>query len=240
MKIIPGILEDSYNEIDERVQSVSEYVDLVHVDICDGQFVPSQTWPYSHMITGKVEQDYHIRQLLSEDTGLPEWEKLDYQFDLMIKDPWHNMEIWGRIGASSIVLHYAAFPTVEKFVETYEIARSFLLDVGMAATFDEYTAHKPEILEIFDKGILKFFQTMDIKHIGVQGEPFDNRWSAEVGEIKKQYPDLWIQADGGIHEDSILKVRDSGVDSVIIGSGIFAEGNAGENVQYFTDIVRGQ
>lgn len=238
MKIIPGILETSFKEIDNNVQSVSEYVDTVQVDICDGQFVPSKTWPYSGMVTGRIDQDYQIRQLVNEDSGLPEWEKLDYQFDLMIKDPWHTMETWGRVGASSVILHYAAFPSVEKFVETYEIAQSFLMDVGLAATFDDYNRLQSQIFEIFDKGIIKFFQCMTIKQIGVQGQPFDDRWLVEIPKIKKLYPNLLIQTDGGVGEKTIHKLQDVGVDQVVIGSGVFAEGNAGENVEFFNDIVQ--
>ncbi len=69
----------------------------------------------------------------------------------MIKDPWHSIETWGRIGASTVILHYATLPSVDKFVETYELARGFLMDVGLAVTFDEYIARKPEILEILNK-----------------------------------------------------------------------------------------
>lgn len=239
MKIIPGILETSFKEIESSVQSVSEYVDTVHIDICDGQFVPSKTWPYSGMVTGRIDQDYQIRGLVTENEGLPEWEKLDYQFDLMIKDPWHTMETWGRIGAGAVVLHYAAFPSVEKFVETFEQAQGFLMDVGLAATYDEYIKYKPEIFEIFQKGIIKFFQCMTIKQIGVQGQPFDDRWMTEIVDIRKQYPNLIIQADGGVSEKKITLLQDADVDQVIIGSGIFAEGNAGENVEFFNDIVQG-
>lgn len=238
MKIIPGVLETSFKEISNNVESVSEYVDTIHIDVCDGQFVPSKTWPYNGMITGKIEQDYQIKQLINEDDGLPEWEKLDYQFDLMIKDPWHTIETWGRIGASTVVLHYAAFPSVEKFVETYELAQGFMLDIGLAATYDEYIKLKPQICEIFDKGIIKFFQIMTIKQIGIQGQLFDDRWLTEIEEIRKQYPDLLIQADGGVSEKSITKLQYLHVNQVVIGSGIFAEGNAGENVEFFNDIIR--
>lgn len=239
MKIIPGILETTYDEIEERVQSVSEYTKQIHIDICDGQFVASKTWPYDGMITGKIEQDYHIRGLLNEDTGLPEWEKTDYQFDLMIKDPWHTIETWGRIGASTVILHYVAFPTVEKFVETCESAQGFMMDVGLAVTYDEYIKLQPQIFEILDKGIIKFLQTMTIERVGEQGLPFDGRWLEEIPNIKSKYPDLVIQDDGGVDEGTVNKLKDVGVDRVVIGSGIFAEGNASENLQYFNDIVRG-
>jgi pentose-5-phosphate-3-epimerase len=238
MKIIPGVLETSFKEISNNVESVSEYVDTIHIDVCDGQFVPSKTWPYNGMITGKIDQDYQIKQLINEDDGLPEWEKLDYQFDLMIKDPWHTIETWGRIGASTVVLHYAAFPSVEKFVETYELAQGFMLDVGLATTYDEYIKLKPQIFEIFDKGIIKFFQPMTIKQIGVQGQLFDDRWLTEIEEIRKQYSGLLIQADGGVSEKSLIKLQHLHVNQVVIGSGIFAEGNAGENVEFFNDIIR--
>lgn len=238
MKIIPGILETSFAEIDTCVQSVSEYVDTIQVDICDGQFVPSKTWPYSGMITGRIEQDYQVQQLLQENDGLPEWEKVDYQFDLMIKDPWHTIDTWGRIGASAVILHLAAFPSTTTYLDTCEQARGFLMDVGLAVTYDQYIERKSQIEEILNVEAVRFLQCMTIKNIGVQGQSFDERWLTVLPAIKTQYPNMLIQADGGVHEHSITQLQRVGVDQVVVGSGIFKEGNAGENVEFFNDIVR--
>ena len=62
MQIIPAILEESYEEIEERAESVPEAVSI-HVDICDGIFVDHQTWPYAYLKSPDLDQDDNIHQL---------------------------------------------------------------------------------------------------------------------------------------------------------------------------------
>ena len=43
-KIIPGILEKDFSEIQKKVQLVKPHVDRVHIDILDGTFVPYESF----------------------------------------------------------------------------------------------------------------------------------------------------------------------------------------------------
>lgn len=248
MHILPGILESSFNAIEERVEEVSHSVEKVQVDICDGLFVQSKTWPYSGMITGRIEENFHIQQLLAEDIGLPLWDKIEYQFDLMIKDPWRTMEVWAQIGASSVVIHPTSCESIPQVIQTIEQAQSFLLDVYLAYTYDEWmAAHSTpekakETASLFTDYGVKGIQCMTIAKIGVQGQKFDELWVSELAARQDFFKaaHLKIQADGGIHEgvgehhaDDIFEI---GADSVVIGSGIFGEGNPTENVHFYKQL----
>lgn len=248
MQILPGILESSFNAIEERVEEVSHNVKKVHVDICDGLFVPSKTWPYSGMITGRIEENFQIKQLLAEEIGLPLWDSIEYQFDLMIKDPWRNMALWAQIGASSVIIHPTSCESTEKTIVAIELAQEFLLDVYLAYTYDEWkTANSTpekvaETVDLFTNHGVKGIQCMTIEKIGVQGQKFDERWEREIIDQNLFFKgaDIKIQIDGGIHEgvgehyaDSIFEMD---ADSVVIGSGIFKEGNPTENIEYYTKL----
>lgn len=248
MKILPGILESSFDLISERVEEVAHEVKKVHIDICDGLFVPSKTWPYSGMITGRIEENFHIKQLMSEEIGLPLWDTVEYQFDLMVKDPWRNIALWAQIGASSVVIHPTSCESIEKVITTIELAQSFLLDVYLAYTYDEWkdANSSPEKItetsDLFTAHGVKGVQCMTIKNIGVQGQKFDERWEEEMvnQNLFFRSANLKIQIDGGIHEgvgehhaDSIFEMD---ADSVVIGSGIFAEGNPTENISFYKNL----
>jgi pentose-5-phosphate-3-epimerase len=245
MQILPGILESSFGAIQERVEEVSHSVQKVHVDICDGMFVPSKTWPYSGMITGRIEENFQIKQLMAEDMGLPLWDSVEYQFDLMIKDPWRNMALWAQIGATSVIIHPTSCESSDKVIVAIELAQSFLLDVYLAYTYDEWkeansTPEKvTETYDLFTKNGVKGIQCMTIQKIGVQGQKFDERWEDEMihQNLFFRSANLKVQIDGGIHEgigehhiDSIFEMD---ADSVVIGSGIFAEGNPTENISFY-------
>lgn len=239
--ILPGILESSFDEIHNHVESVASSVKKVHVDICDGVFVQSKTWPYSGIKTGRIDENYHIQKLQTEDIGLPLWERVEYQFDLMIKDPWRTLPIWAQAGATSVVLHASSVEGKEKLLESISIAQGLLMDVYMSWTYDEWKTAKEMDLEglteiLVTSGIVGF-QAMTIKHIGLQGQDFDERWNDELLYVKETFPHLLIQLDGGVDEDVVEKIDITPVDSFVIGSAIFKEGNAGENVNFFKQML---
>lgn len=239
--ILPGILESSFDEIQSAVESVASSVKKVHVDMCDGIFVQSKTWPYSHIKTGRIEDNYHIIKLQSEDIGLPLWERIEYQFDLMIKDPWRTLPVWAQAGATSVVIHPTSCESHEKVLESISVAQGLLMDVYISYTYDEWqTAKEKDMAALTDilttSGVVGL-QCMTIKHIGIQGQDFDARWDAELDYIKTTFPEMLIQIDGGVDEDVTEKINITHIDSFIIGSAIFKEGNADENVNFFKQML---
>jgi len=237
MHIIPGILESSFNTIEDRVSEVAQSVKKVHVDICDGLYVQSKTWPYSGIKTGRIEENFHIAQLLTEEIGLPLWDSVEYQFDLMVKDPWRNIGVWAQIGATSVVIHPTSADSLERVLETIQLAQGLLMDVYVSYTFDEWTViERQNLTTILTTSGVVGLQCMTIKQIGIQGQDFDSRWLGEIEQIRKDFPNLLIQFDGGVNEDVADEIHESSPDSIVIGSGIFREGNPTENVSYYTEL----
>ena len=78
IEVIPAILPKGIGELREKVARVKESVKTVQFDFCDGIFVPTRTWPYN----GKSEDAY--AEIIKENEGLPFWEDVDYEFDLMV------------------------------------------------------------------------------------------------------------------------------------------------------------
>lgn len=236
MKIIPAILTSSFESIQSQVESVSEYTRVVHVDVCDGQFVQTKTWPYSNSKTGNIADNNYIKELLQEDMGLPSWDKLDYQFDLMVKNPESTIETWMRVGASTLILHPASFPSIGRFIEIAREVRAMSLYVGVAVTFDEWEKYKEELTPYLTEGEFDILQIMTIARVGAQGEPFDTRWTPILPQLVETFPDVHMQVDGGVNEKTFDVVADAGIDTALIGSGIFKDGNANENLEYFKSL----
>lgn len=91
------------------------------------------------------------------------------------------------------------------------------------------------------------FQLMGIEKIGMQGQKFDIRVLQLINLIKAiQYNDLEkdisrkgninIQIDGGMNEDTIIKVKKAGVKRVIIGSYLMNNLNEKEFVEKYKKI----
>jgi hypothetical protein len=74
-EIVPAILPKSFAELEEKLPLVSGIVPCVQIDLCDGRFVQSTTWPYG------ANHDAHFDAILSEEEGMPFWNELQFEFD---------------------------------------------------------------------------------------------------------------------------------------------------------------
>lgn len=233
MNIIPAILEASYQEIENKIESVLHDTEKVHIDICDGLFVSRKTWPYSASSNNRIEDNFQIKKLLNEDIGLPSWDSINYEFDLMVQNPDIQQDIWARIGANTVIVHPTSFKDEAVMLDFIKEIDSYMIDVVVAVTYDEYFKYEEFIKDLLTKKTIKSLQIMTIKTIGSQGQKFDERCLSLIEKIKRENPDFNIRLDGGINTNNIEKIIDLNVDEVVIGSSIFNSGNARENLNYF-------
>jgi len=236
MNIIPAILESSYQEIENKIEAILHDVQKVHIDICDGLFVNKKTWPYSASPNNRIEENFQVKKLLNEEDGLPNWDSINYEFDLMVQNPNLQQDIWGRIGANTVIIHPTSFKDEAAMLDFIKEIDSYMIDVVIAVTYDEYMNYDNVIKDLIDRKIVKSLQIMTIKNIGSQGQKYDDRCTALIEKIKKENPEMHIRVDGGINSKTILNLIDLGVDEYVIGSGIFNSGNARENLNYFIDL----
>lgn len=67
-------------------------------------------------------------------------------------------------------------------------------------------------------------------HPGFAGQEFIEDSINKVAEIKKRWPELIIEVDGGVNLDNAKRLVEAGADRLAIGSALF-EGNIDENVK---------
>ncbi len=236
MNIIPAILESEFSEIENKIESVVGDTEKVHIDICDGLLVSKKTWPYSQSANNRIEDNFHVKKILSEDIGLPYWEELNFEFDLMIQNPQIHQELWGRLGASVLILHITSFKDIEALENFIIEMNSYMMDIVLAVTYDEYLNYESIIRDLINRKMIQSLQIMTIHNIGSQGQNFDNRCLELIKKIKEDFIELNIRVDGGVNEKTIDKIIDLDIDECVIGSAIFAIGNPRENLNYFKDL----
>jgi ribulose-phosphate 3-epimerase len=213
VQIIPAILPKDYSQLENQVEDVSQNTDCVQVDICDGQFVPNATWPYK-------KHDNNFEQLLSEQKGLPHWEEIDFEFDLMVNKPEEIVEDWIIAGAKRIVLH----TDFEKAVEIL----SGRVELGLAIEID---SPLETILPYADK--VQFIQCMGIGNVGFQGQHFDSKVIDKIKEIRKVLPEMIISVDGGVSLENAQDLISAGASRLVVGSAIFNSDNFIETLEKF-------
>ena len=221
MEIIPAILPRTFSEIEDKIKSIKGFADLVQIDICDGKFVPNTTWPY-------IKIDQNFEAILHEERGMPEWEKIDYEFDLMIENPTaDDARKWLSAGAERVILHYESSEDLSPVISIL----SGLVEIGLAV---DIKTNIEKIKKYADK--IQYIQCMGIKKVGFQKQKFDPKVVDKIREIKNTFPNLKVQVDGGVTLENASVLKHAGVDSVAVGSALFEADNIVDTYKKFKKI----
>ena len=113
-EVIPAVLAKNYEELREKISRVVSITNTIQIDICDGKFVSSTSWP---MHQGDRES---AAAIINEEEGLPYWDSLDFEFDLMVLNAHEQFDFFIRLGAKRIIFHLEAERDSEKFKEFLE------------------------------------------------------------------------------------------------------------------------
>ncbi len=218
IEIIPAVLPHSFADLEEHLAKVQGVAKKVQIDIVDGVFAPGKTWPYRDRST--------FDTIVEQEHGLPFWESLDFEFDLMVEAPCEELMNVVHTGASRVVVHagsHGAAAALQMLVDLREDTGAFSVQAGVALA-----AHaQPDELEPFEAQF-DFVQVMGIEHEGRQGEPFDPDDKALflLQRLRRRYPALPIQVDGGVTLDNAPQLVAAGATQLVVGSAIFGAGDA--------------
>lgn len=220
VEIIPAIMPSSLDDFKAKASRVEGLVPVAQIDVMDGVFVPSKSWPY---IKGGP-QEFHT--FVTEDDDLPFWETLSYEVDLMVKNPESIINDWVEAGARRIIVHIESTDMVKGIIHNLEQLASgkefnlrpieFGIALGITTSIDVLT---PFIHDI------DFVQCMGIKTIGYQKQPFDERVLKTITQLREKYPHLIISVDGGVTLESAPLLINAGATRLVSGSALFESNN---------------
>ena len=225
MEIIPAIMPEDFYHIEDDVQAVAGHVTTVQLDIMDGKFVDGKTWPFMK------KNDVYFDKLQREEAGLPLWEKIDYELDLMIERPENTMEQWLALGPKRIVLHIESLLDPVATLEDLAAVRD-IVEVGLSFDDDIEVTELDQYMEMID-----FVQVMGIDEVGKQGEPFEVRSLYNVEYLHNKFPDLPISVDGSVNLDTIEKFRAAGATRFVAGSAVY-DGAPIENIKNLQSLLQ--
>ncbi len=223
-EVTPAVLVKDFDELKEKLSKFVNITKMVQIDICDGKFVPSISWPM-----GKNDGD-SVESILNEEEGLPFWEHLDFEFDLMVLNAHKKFDFFARLGAKKIIFHIEA-ETEKDFKEFLESLDPYFKDnveIGLAInTTTDINKLEPFI------NCVDFIQCMGIEKIGFQGEPFDERVLNQIKNLKLKYPEIKINVDGSVNENTAPLLIKAGADRLVIGSLLLQSYDIKETIKEF-------
>lgn len=207
MQIIPAILPNSFSELEEKIAQVNGLVPLVQIDICDGHYTPKATWPYR-------KPDDSFDAMMREEIGMPFWEDIDFEIDLMVRNPETLIPQWVTAGAQRIIIHA---DSTERLGEVIDSCKN-QVEVGVAVSI---TTPLEKILPYASD--ISVIQCMGISKIGFQGQTFNEQVFEKIKEVRLALPDTEISVDGGVTLENIDQLIDAGATRLVVGSAIFGQ-----------------
>jgi ribulose-phosphate 3-epimerase len=221
--IIPAIIPRSYEHLAEEIGKVSRAASRVQIDILDGVYTPKASWPYNG--TDRTSFD----KVVTQEQGLPAWEHVDIEVDLMVARPETCIEEWAQAGATSVIVHLEsteALNDIRTLCDTYEVTLALaikpLTDIDKLAPYVDY---------------ISFVQCMGSQEVGRQGVPLDVRVLDTIRMIHTRWPNLTIGVDIGVSEKTIPSLVDAGATRFAVGSAVFSALDPGEQVQSLESLV---
>ncbi|MES2408880.1 MAG: hypothetical protein V4509_01095 [Patescibacteria group bacterium] len=210
IEIIPAIIPKYFKDLETKLEIVKGVSDTVHIDICDGLFTQEATWPL-----GKPDLNYE--EILNEERGMPFWEDFDFEFHLMVKNPFALIPDIIKLGASKIIIHAETIDLDEDRLLLDQLRTEGLVQVGIAFKLQTGVERVQELLPYAD-----FIMFVAIEHLGFQGQKFDERVLAKIKWLKSELPSMPIAIDGGVTPESIGDAYDVGATRFVVGSYILS------------------
>lgn len=197
--IVPACIPTSRESLLEFTEQAS-FSDEIQIDVVDGQFVETVSWPYvppGEPKTIKYATDPYTLEV-----------------DLMVLKPISAAQDWLAAGADMLVFHVESvdLTALRNFAETCPSS------IGVAC-------HGQTSLEDFFEyvAIADYVQLMGIQVIGVQGEPFDEAVLQKITAVKERFPEKMISIDGSVNTETIERLRAAGADRFVAGSAIIGQ-----------------
>jgi len=221
IEIIPAVMPQSFEDLSHKIGTVSPYTKLVQIDVMDGKFVRSRSWPYFSSDRKSFDS------LLHEDLGLPYWDEVDFEIDLMVAKPEEVVEDWIVAGASRLIIHIESTKNMPDVIS--QIAGR--AEIGIALS-----PNTPidDVLPFLED--VQFVQFMGIDTIGLQGQPFDERVVDKIREFHNAHPEIVISIDGGVTLENGHLLKEAGVSRFVSGSAIFESGDPGQVIDDFKNL----
>ena len=188
-------------------------IDYFHIDVMDGKFVEKNT----------VEKMNEYGNLLKQITTLP----LDVH--LMVEDVETYVKLYSTIEPNIITFQLEAIQEKEKVYKIIELIKSNNCKVGIAIKPGTDVKELYEFLPYINMALI---MTVEPGKGGQSLIPETLRKIKILKEyIKQKNLDTFIEADGGINENTIEEVANAGIDIAVVGNGILKTENYKETVR---------
>lgn len=197
IKISPSVLAIDFTKIGEEVKKIEGSIDMLHLDVMDGHFVPNISFgmPIIKAIRGitNITLDTH----------------------LMISHPSKYLDEFAKMGSDIITVHAEA---PDDILACLKYIKEIGLKAGIALNPDTPNSVLEKYMGYFDMVLqMTVFP-------GFGGQKMIMDAVNKIPEIRKMVGnDIDIEVDGGIYTENVCEVVSNGANVIVSGTGIFGK-----------------
>jgi len=203
--IAPSILSADLANLQQEIESIEQDADWIQIDVMDGHFVPNLSFgaPVVKCMKTKLPIDIH----------------------LMVSNPAERLKEFLDLHVAHVTFHAEAVPDPDDQYELIKAIRASGATAGIAL--------KPATPLSDIEGIIFDIDLVLIMSVepGFGGQKFMPEVLDKVRALRPGHPDLMIQIDGGINENTAKKCISAGVNNMVAGSFVFGAKDRGAAIR---------
>lgn len=206
----PSILSADFAKLESEINDVTDAgAKYIHVDVMDGHFVPNIT--IGACVVKSIRK--HTDAVLD--------------VHLMIENPNDYAEDFLKAGADIITVHHESNLNFKK---VYELVREYNKKICVSVNPETDVS----VLDQYDDYV-DMFLVMSV-HPGFGGQSFIESSISKIEYLRKKYPNIDIEVDGGVKLSNVKKIIDAGANIIVAGSAVFSGDNTKGNVKKFLEV----
>lgn len=191
-KIIPVIITNDIKDLRGKLKKLDNLTEWVQIDIMDGRFVNNTSVELKDL--SQISTDFN------------------FEAHLMVLEPETYLQGAQESNIKRVIFHVEAVDDVGGVIEKI---KTYGFETGIALNPE---TELEKVLPYKDMVDLILF--LGVKP-GFGGQEFNTRVLNKIKILKKLYPKLKIEVDGGVNLDNIKDIAQAGADCLVVGSDLF-------------------
>ena len=207
VKIASSILSADFSKLADEIRKVENYVDMLHIDVMDGHFVPNITFGPPVVRSIRVVT------------------KLPFDVHLMVENPDNYVDAFIDAGANILTVHAETAVHLHRTISNIKkkgAKAGVVLNPATPLSALDY------ILEDVDMVLIMTVNP------GFGGQHFIKSMLPKIKALKQMIDkaklDVEIEVDGGINGDTARQAVAAGADIVVAGSYIYESSDVAEAI----------